>query len=834
MAITPSDFNKIWSATADTPAYTFTDADYSKGWDFVGNLPPTRAQWNAIQKRTDEKMKYVFDNFGAPLVANTVADMTEQNRVYVYTGSEAGYNNGDWYYYDEGTSSWVSGGVYNSVAVSTDTTLSVAGKPADAEATGNAIKKLDAEMSVFGVDDLLWSGANFYDGASRTSDTVTFTVDQANNSVNVVGTSSGNTSFYRLFYTTTDNIIPTLQIGKKYIARIDNAEVKIQIYSADTNGISTLIVDTYTSQEFTLPADCVKTNVRILVPNGDSANTTVKPSISEAPTLYEINGRIETDVMKKMGGVSVPSNTDFNTLKTTSFGYLSTYSNYVNSPLENSQQGIIRIYNTGTMVTQFVNGTKSADQYVRRYYYLTDNWSDWASDFVDLTKLDKTEASLFGVQDLLWSGANFDEGATKTINDVTFTTNKEDRTINVVGTASDSNTFYRLFYDGVNIMPTLAKGKRYFAHIHADNVYLRVYYVDGNGVSHRIADTKTVQEFTIPNDAVRTSIRLDVLNGAVVNEVVRPFISEDLSLQELTENVSKKELKIFFMGHSTMQDGLTYVPWILQNVAPELELTMGIGYKSGTEASGVNGYVAGFDDPTYTFDIYSTYLPGASSWVNQNNSVTVKQALDDQEWDVVVPLEGILSTGGKIPSDDTTHFASLGTLIDQIISYIGRPIKIGAFFNHNRYATNSNVPLETADTFTDGIEQYKTYVWEAYASQFIFPNFTAYWNARGTTLDQYGDASWHHMLYDYAHYQEGIGCYLGSCCSALSILEIAGITDKSILGEQTRPDWQWVTDHNIPGKNGSTVVGISDANCLIAQKCAIMAHKFPWKISTIN
>lgn len=51
------------------------------------------------------------DFFGSPLVAATVAGMTDQTRVYVYTGSESGYTAGNWYYYNG--SAWVSGGVYN-------------------------------------------------------------------------------------------------------------------------------------------------------------------------------------------------------------------------------------------------------------------------------------------------------------------------------------------------------------------------------------------------------------------------------------------------------------------------------------------------------------------------------------------------------------------------------------------------------------------------------------------------------------------------------------------------------------------------------------------------
>lgn len=76
--------------------------------------------------------------YGSPLVASTVAEMTDQTRVYVYTGSESGYTAGNWYYWNG--SAWTSGGVYNATAVSTDTTLIIAGKAADAKATGDAIR----------------------------------------------------------------------------------------------------------------------------------------------------------------------------------------------------------------------------------------------------------------------------------------------------------------------------------------------------------------------------------------------------------------------------------------------------------------------------------------------------------------------------------------------------------------------------------------------------------------------------------------------------------------------------------------------------------------------
>lgn len=78
---------------------------------------------------------------GSPLVATTVAGMTDHEKIYVYTGSEQGYTAGNWYYWN-GTA-WTSGGVYNSQALNTDTTLTVPGAAADAAVVGKDFARLD-------------------------------------------------------------------------------------------------------------------------------------------------------------------------------------------------------------------------------------------------------------------------------------------------------------------------------------------------------------------------------------------------------------------------------------------------------------------------------------------------------------------------------------------------------------------------------------------------------------------------------------------------------------------------------------------------------------------
>ena len=80
-------------------------------------------------------------DIGAPRVATRASDMTDKNSIYVYTGSESGYINGNWYSWNG--SSWASGGVYNSVAIETDKTLSIPDQPADAAAVRQLIQLIN-------------------------------------------------------------------------------------------------------------------------------------------------------------------------------------------------------------------------------------------------------------------------------------------------------------------------------------------------------------------------------------------------------------------------------------------------------------------------------------------------------------------------------------------------------------------------------------------------------------------------------------------------------------------------------------------------------------------
>ena len=140
---------------ADTPVV--------KSLNESGDIPePTKETWyrdfqvrveqtlsaaeNAVEE-AQSVLEQARSFVGSPLVAETAAGMVDTDRIYVYTGSEAGYTSGNWYYYNTGTSAWTSGGVYNAVAVDTDTTLTIAGKPADSKKTGDEISQIKEDFT---------------------------------------------------------------------------------------------------------------------------------------------------------------------------------------------------------------------------------------------------------------------------------------------------------------------------------------------------------------------------------------------------------------------------------------------------------------------------------------------------------------------------------------------------------------------------------------------------------------------------------------------------------------------------------------------------------------
>lgn len=287
---------------------------------------------------------------------------------------------------------------------------------------------------------------------------------------------------------------------------------------------------------------------------------------------------------------------------------------------------------------------------------------------------------------------------------------------------------------------------------------------------------------------------------------------------------------------------LSYVPFIMKNVAPDLDITIGITYASGAR---IDQQIDFFDndDPSLQLNLYRA---GEDKWVTYSGK-TLKECLIYEDWDIISVQQA------STYQMQWSYYTQIPDLINRIVTYVGtdhdnyvgHPVKVGYLAPQVRLASNTPDAqgkyqvIETPTTYSDYMDCVQRAL-DEYPLEFAIVSGTAVQTARKeTTLDQYGNAQFSdgtsgHMNADYTHLQEGIGCMVASYASTLFLLDLAGINNRSIMGEGTRPDATWLTEHNIPGQNyGTGVVGISDANCLIAQKCAIMAHKKPFEVSTI-
>lgn len=92
----------------------------------------------------DKILAQMKHGYGYPFTAASAAAMTDTAKIYVYTGSETGYTNGNWYYWN-GTA-WTSGGVYNATALETDKTLTVSGAAADAFVVGETTANVNQNL----------------------------------------------------------------------------------------------------------------------------------------------------------------------------------------------------------------------------------------------------------------------------------------------------------------------------------------------------------------------------------------------------------------------------------------------------------------------------------------------------------------------------------------------------------------------------------------------------------------------------------------------------------------------------------------------------------------
>ena len=267
----------------------------------------------------------------------------------------------------------------------------------------------------------------------------------------------------------------------------------------------------------------------------------------------------------------------------------------------------------------------------------------------------------------------------------------------------------------------------------------------------------------------------------------------------------QKEISILFIGNSLTQDAVSYLPFLMTNLVPNVKFKFYMWYNGGTTLK--NHYEEYFI-PNKSCEIFSI-CEGGISWTNTQK--TMKSILETYKFDIVC-LQEYFNYKSEYTSEDLRIY-------NDIISYIEDNYK-------DSFKTIALMHQPKRDTpesiFNLTIQGTKEILKQTATESILVPGLAIY-KALNTELDELGDLG--HLSPDGTHAQEGLPCLMQAYTVFLWVCEQLGIS-KSVLGNTHLITSDNYSSINVPGANIGTgvVEGTTEQNRL-AQKIAIQSYK---------
>lgn len=285
---------------------------------------------------------------------------------------------------------------------------------------------------------------------------------------------------------------------------------------------------------------------------------------------------------------------------------------------------------------------------------------------------------------------------------------------------------------------------------------------------------------------------------------------------EVARHVVTDTLRVLSIGNSFSLDALSYVPFIMKAVAPEVYLDLGVMYIGGGTLEMLYNAIE-----TSDFRYYWSY--GARPW-NERLNVAMTETLTSQPWDVI-----LLQQQSSASRDYGTYQPYLNQLIAWVDEHAVSEHQLAWLITpsfpdgHDRLPPDSS-SVQMCERILDCVEHV---IADTHIS-LLLPCGTAIQNARTTPLDSLGDFG---HLFDHLHLQDGIPCLIEAYTACAALLNRYGLSHR-VWTDSTWVNYAWLKDKNVQEINGAPV-GMSEENRAIAKQCAIKALESPLSITTI-
>lgn len=280
-----------------------------------------------------------------------------------------------------------------------------------------------------------------------------------------------------------------------------------------------------------------------------------------------------------------------------------------------------------------------------------------------------------------------------------------------------------------------------------------------------------------------------------------------------------RDLKILFIGNSFSRDAAMYLPAHLKDIAPEINLSVGIAYVGGCTLQSHYTYSQN-NDKVYAYD----RSVGGNKWTSVGGK-SLQEIVTADDWDIISFQQQSASS-----RDYATYQPHLNNLVNWVYG-LRKNVRLAWLFTPPLPTGGAGIPSGmTSNQFFQDMTVAVSKVMDETTIQLLFPCGTAIQNARTTSLNNLGGFG--QMTSEGLHLNDGIACQIETYVMVEKICNIMSIP-RSVFGNNIVVDENFLVENNVIEVNGGAI-GSTAENRLIAQKAAIMAIKKPFEITNIN